>query len=433
MSQEQDATTWRAGTGLLPFWEANHACRCEIEGLALSMGKPPPTLAFPPAPPPPPPPAPVQLTRAQKQAAKDEKFFNNVVAVVDGVSAFRAWLKQPPAPKAPSVAAASPPPAPAVQVKPVDIQDIPATMRKLNMPVSAAMMERWFKGQLNYSPTEADEKEGLNQNGQPYPPSMIDKSIITMDWALKYKRARIAFENLTEQSYYTKDRWTGRMEPSPQLYTHSALRTQSAYIELRKALLPYWQRHGFMHTWQLCNGDIEELHRDFQFQFLQVDGSLSQKIAEQLRVNLTNQGIPDDLTGALGAFNLYAAVSRFYIERTAASVVAVVTGIALYVKDSYTFTTNHARPSQYLGHWNRRSVVISPYTSIASEFIEADYPLVVDKKPVRPATFLEDMIYHPVRNRSFRDWQMKHQQGGDFIAYSDFRWVTLVTPIRVVL
>jgi hypothetical protein len=111
MNREQDAKVWRAGTGLLPIWEANHGCRCEIEDAALSMDKPPPRAA---------------------------------------------------------PAASSPP---AVKVKPFDIQDIPATMRKLHMPMSAAMMERWFQGQLNYSPTEDDEREGLNQHGQPIRPA----------------------------------------------------------------------------------------------------------------------------------------------------------------------------------------------------------------------------------------------------------------------
>ena len=352
MRQEDAAKTWRAGTGLLPIWEANYGCHCEIEGLALSMAKPPPTAAFPP---PPPPPAPEPLTRAQKQAAKDAQFERNVWAALDGVAAFGAWLKNPLAPKAaasPTAPTPAPTPAPAppvVQIKPFDIQDIPATMRKLHMPVSASMMERWFRGQLNYSPTEKDELSGLNQNGQPYPPSMIDKSIITMDWVLKFKRARTAFENLTEDSYYAKDRWSGKLEASPQLHSHSVLRAQGAYKELRRALLPYWQRAGSVITWQLCNRDIERLHREFQFQFIQVDGTLHQKIAEQLRVELTNKGLPDDLTGALGSFNLYAAVSRFHIERSAKRVVAVITGIAVYVKDSYTFTTDPGEASQYLG------------------------------------------------------------------------------------
>lgn len=305
-------------------------------------------------------------------------------------------------------------------------------MRKLNMPVSAEMMERWFRGQLNYSPTESDEAKGLNQAGQPYPPSMIDKSIITMDWVLKFRRARSAFENLTEQSYYAKDSWTGKLEARPQLYTHSILRTKGTNEKLRKSLIPFWQSQAPISTWRVCNQDIEKLHQDFQFQFLQVNGSLPQKIAEQLRVALS-QGIPDDLTGALGSFNFYAAVSRFHIERNGKNVIAVVTDIAVYVKDSYTFTTNPGKPSQYLGHWNKRSAVISSYAAVSSEFVDADYPLVVDKKPVRPGTFLEDMIYYPVRNRSFRDWQNKHRQGGDFIAYSDLSRVRLGTPIRVML
>ena len=436
MNQEQDARTWRAGTGLLPIWEANYGCRCEIEGLGLSMAKPPPTPAFPPPPPPAPAPVAARLTREQKQAARDAQTKKDILAVMDGVAAFRAWLKQPAPPKAVATTATTSPalaPQLAAKVKPFDIQDIPATMRKLGMPVSAAMMDRWFQGQLNYSPTEKDEEKGLNQNGQPYPPSMIDKSIITMDWVLKHKRARIAFENLTEESYYTKGRWSGKPEASPQLHTHSVLRTQRSHTRLRNVLLPYWQRQGTIITWLLCNSDIEKLHREFQFQRIRVDGTLHQKIAEQLRVELTNQGIPDDLTGALGAFNLYAAVSRFHIERSSTRVTAVITAIAVYVKDSYTFATDPDKPSQYLGHWNKRSVVISPSASMLSKLLDADYPLVVDKKPVRPVTFLEDMIYYPVRNRSFRDWQMKHQQGGDFIAYSDIRWVNLSIPIRVQL
>ncbi|MGT2431136.1 DUF6402 family protein [Cupriavidus basilensis] len=31
----------------------------------------------------------------------------------------------------------------------------------------------------------------------------------------------------------------------------------------------------------------------------------------------------------------------------------------------------------------------------------------------------ERKVYYPVRNRDYRKWQIKHQQGGDFIIYSD--------------
>jgi len=159
------------------------------------------------------PPAP-RLTPAQKQAAKDKQLRKNVLALMEGVSAMAEWFSQPPSPRksAASVAPAPAPP-PAVQLKPFDIQDIPATMGKLRMLVSAAMMERWFRGQLNYSPTEKDEQGGLNQKGQPYPPSMIDKSLITMDWVLRYERARVAVRGTDGTTRLHT--WNGVVDVSP--------------------------------------------------------------------------------------------------------------------------------------------------------------------------------------------------------------------------
>lgn len=61
---------------------------------------------------------------------------------------------------------------------PFDLQEIPGAMRKEFMPVSAKLMEKWFAGPLNYSPTTRDKIKGINQDGQPYPPSMIDTTTI---------------------------------------------------------------------------------------------------------------------------------------------------------------------------------------------------------------------------------------------------------------
>ncbi|MCX4174427.1 MULTISPECIES: DUF6402 family protein [Paraburkholderia] len=36
-----------------------------------------------------------------------------------------------------------------------------------------------------------------------------------------------------------------------------------------------------------------------------------------------------------------------------------------------------------------------------------------------------------VRNRSFRQWQLMHQRGGDFIVYSDYRVIGLNPPIEL--
>ncbi|WP_287727587.1 DUF6402 family protein [Burkholderia sp.] len=40
-------------------------------------------------------------------------------------------------------------------------------------------------------------------------------------------------------------------------------------------------------------------------------------------------------------------------------------------------------------------------------------------------------VYYPVRNNSFREWQQRHRRGGDFVIFSDHRYVTLREPIRL--
>lgn len=103
-------------------------------------------------------------------------------------SRFKTWLDTPDPPKPPKQVRAQEPKQD--RVPPFDIQEIPAAMRKEFMPVSAQLMERWFAGALNYSPTDLDERRGTNQDGRPYPPSMIDRTSIKLDWVLKYTRAK---------------------------------------------------------------------------------------------------------------------------------------------------------------------------------------------------------------------------------------------------
>ncbi len=77
-----------------------------------------------------------------------------------------------------------------------------------------------------------------------------------------------------------------------------------------------------------------------------VNATWGQKIEEFLRREATARGVPDDLTGALGAFNFYAAVQYAWFEKTERGAVeAVVSNISVYVRDPYDFSTE-----QYLGH-----------------------------------------------------------------------------------
>lgn len=45
----------------------------------------------------------------------------------------------------------------------------------------------------------------------------------------------------------------------------------------------------------------------------------------------------------------------------------------------------------------------------------------------------KDSVLYPVTNKDYRDWRARHNQGGDFMIYTDRVNVKLDSPIRVTL
>lgn len=293
----------------LRTWSKCMGQRCEIEGVALSLDR-----------------APQPATKTVPKKVAGDPYVNTVLAIAKVASsigsAVHAIQNPPPAPKRPVV-------------PPFDIQDIPGAMRKLGMPMSATLMERWFSGQLNYSLSDADERAEINQSGFPYPPNMVDTATIMMAWVLGFRRAKNAFDTLTESLM---------------------LETPRARGILVNKLTPYKTRQSIQ-PWLECKGDLQRFHEEFQFQLIDVNASWSERIAVQMYEEMSNNGVPDDLTGALGAFNFYATIAEATFNQQAGT--ATVTRVAIYVKDHYTFSTTPGNVSQYLGHWNKSHVAIA--------------------------------------------------------------------------
>lgn len=351
-----------------------------------------------------PPPLPTQLEPKARPKPKPKpdsmtRLVDDIGAAINAFSRFKTWLNTPDPPK----------PAPVKQrkvetVPRFDIQEIPKAMRKEYMPVAAKLMERWFAGRLNYSPTYRDEVNEINQDGQPYPPDMYDMTTIKLDWVLKKSRAKAQFENLQRLHRLT---------------------TANARKAIRDSLLPYRTAYGEIDALAICKGDLRTLHKHFEFQFSGVESSLSQKIDVFIDQRVHNGGVPDDLTAALGSFNFYAAIGYARFNREASR--ATISTIVVYIKDNYTFTDKPNEPSQYLGHWSKNGIVIVPATGAAgiARIHWLDYPVTVGDMRVK------GNVYYPVKNGSFRDWQRRHDRGGDFVVFSDHRLITLPQPIVV--
>lgn len=397
-SQAGGRVDFRKSNNFMRSWspQSGEICREEI---ALSSNRAPPPMRNKAA-------VPVVRPSVEvpaRKKAKADPYVNTVLgaikaaeAVSSAAAGLQRWLQSPPPPPKEKAK-------PVQTVPPFDIQDIPGAMRKIGAPVGADLMDKWFAGALNYPPTVADERNGINQNGVPYPPSMFDTTSVKMNWVMKFARARRGLEDLM-----------------------SRLETPNARKAIANALRPYRNRQD-IRAWLECQGDIVRFHKAFQFQQASVEGTLSQKLTQFMTQSLFNEGLPDDLTCALGSFNLYAAVSQAWFDHK--NKLAVVTHISVYVKDNFTFTDAAGHASQYLGHWSRSHVAIVPAHEVAalSNVGWLDYAVVHGNVRAK------DAVLYPVKNSDFRAWQSKHSQGGDFIIYTDRVMMKLDTPIRVAL
>ncbi|MFP3567631.1 DUF6402 family protein [Paraburkholderia sp. SIMBA_030] len=372
-----------------------------IPGLAIAMDKAPPAL-----------PSPAASTPTPTRPWTREEFRKDTAATF---SSFKKWLDTPWGDDTP--AAPKPEPVKQGKVKTVpafDIQEIPGAMRKEMMPVGAKLMERWFAGRLNYSPTDDDEQGKINQDGKPYPPDMYDTTTVKLDWVLKYARAKEKYDYLITE----------------------AIRSPRAIDKLKEKLIPYKARSDLFTT-DVCGDDSKQLHKLFQFQFSQVDGALAEKIRNQLIADIERSGIPDDLTAALGSFNIYVAIGSVRFSQDIASGVVVsgtikaqITGIWVYVTDGYTFTDKQGDRSQYLGHWSSDGVIVIPLDGVAATSRHIPY---VESPVTIGNPVIKWEVYYPVHNSDFRQWQIKHKRGGDFIIYTDRRFVPVNPAIAVYL
>jgi hypothetical protein len=383
---------------LLWRWRKEDGARI-VGGVWLSLDAPAPTreiLKPPPAAP----------SRKPKAQAGD-----GLLKMMELRSRFKTWLETPNPPK---------PVKQEETVPPFDIQEIPAAMRKTYLTKSAALMERWFEGRLNYSPTGTAETEEINQDGKPYPRDMYDTTTIKLDWILQFPRAKAKYDYLVKE----------------------AIRAPKAIKALHDIVARYQDQVTDIFASDICKKDPISLHRHFQFQRAGVDGTFGQKINLLLTDNLERGGAPDDLTGALGSFNFYAAIGHARLSRDVNSrkTTAEVTGIWVYVKDNYTFTDNEQDDrSQYLGHWSRDGVIVMPLDAAAAissyiPYIETPITLpYIDASVTIGNPVIKGNVYYPVHNSDFRQWAIKHQQGGDFVVFSDRRFVPVAPPVKVYL
>jgi hypothetical protein len=256
--------------------------------------------------------------------------------------------------------------------------------------------------------TNAETVSEIDQNGEPYKPSMIDKTSISLAWILRFDRAKIAKQALLKNAVIASPNALMALKKILRKHTHESV------------MMP-----GLMHAW-----DQQKIHHEFQFQKSPVEGTLTEKLKQFLKQEVENRGIPDELTFTLGSFNFYAAIARATFHPITGGHLVLVTHIYIYVRDGFTFTDDEKDGPQYLGHWNKNTFSVIP-----------SHQLIINMMGINHKGFSSEQHYwrgdegilYPVFNSDFRAWQSKHHRGGDYIIYTDMLSVMLDTPIQITL
>ncbi len=266
----------------------------------------------------------------------------------------------------------------------LSLYDIPKIMDKMGWTTASALMKHWFSITPAFKFNEKIRDGFVNGNAMEIPKEQVNDSIIKMDWARRYE---IITDNIEE----LKNIWASE-NGKKRLFTDIFERNKEKEV----------------------NGLI---HIGYENSAIELD-YLSQ-------INYRRFGkywdTMDELMGAIGVGTLKVAV-RGYFDIKGNKKIFTVEKLGFYIKDTYDFTDEHII-SEPLGIWSRQGIV--PRKEV----------------PVYMASFVSGAFgwlyknyrgYVPVFNQDFRKWQDIHNEGGDFVVFSDVYWTDPLEKDKVI-
>lgn len=267
-----------------------------------------------------------------------------------------------------------------VEVDVFHLDQIPDAMEKMGWKVAPQLMRYWFSITPAYKFTKNIKNSFINGDARTIPEERVNDTIVKMEWARPY----------------IKDKLQERMKTwdSP-----------AGVAELRKKLAAVGYSPNMCVSLGMSDS-AKVLDATAQVNTIVVGGLLD---------------TIDDWYGAIGNASLKFAVNgysgthqkrpAFFVER-----------VGVYLKDTYDFVDKN-RTSEPLGVWSKHRVLtkaesvayISSYGAGLFGLLARDWSGFV-----------------PIYNSDFRDWQDKHNTGGDFIVFSDVLWLSPLSHQRVI-
>lgn len=268
-----------------------------------------------------------------------------------------------------------------VKVDIFHLDQLPDAMEKMGWKVAPQLMRHWFSLRPAYKFTEDIKNQLLRGDARLIPEERVNDTIVKMAWARPF------IENKLQERMAT---WN-----SP-----------AGINELRNKL----RLAGYSPN--LCvplgmSDNARVLDASSQVNTIDV-GGLFDTI--------------DDWYGAIGNANLKFAVSgysgshqkkpAFFVDRVGA-----------YLKDTYDFVDKNPITSEPLGIWSRNRILTKAESAL---YLDSYLAGIFGILARNWSGFI------PVFNSDFRNWQDKHNTGGDFIVFSDVLWLDPLPHQRII-
>jgi len=249
-----------------------------------------------------------------------------------------------------------------------DITTIPSIMRANNWPVGASLMDKWFSGAANSNP-----ERGVASTTQ-----------VTMAWVLGYPRALQVYNQLVREKVWINP--AAQAEIIKLLKRKDLLKEKAKSFGMPKTPLPVADNDSIQFrvvggNWDIAFGPMDDLKAAlarFTFNMLVV-GNV-EPLFEEVPVA---PGAP----------------SHLKVTRATGEYTVTITEVGIYIKDSYDFN-DPPEEDQSLGNWDAED------NSVGKTMFNGG---------------------DAVHNSDFRKWRQQNNQGGDFLVYSDIRYLTQTT------
>ena len=267
------------------------------------------------------------------------------------------------------------------------IDMIPDAMRKMGWEMAPKLMEQWFSISPAYSFSKESKFELLKCDARNILPSRVNDSILKMAWASQYPQVTNGINQLR--------------------FTWNTINSRKILKEhISKIQLPEGEsaKFGF-------SDDVRKLDATAQANFL-IIGSKFDTV--------------NDWYGAIGNCNLKVCI-RGTVNKLNGIYRLTVESLGFYIKDTYDFLDNDKfgiNIPELLGIWGRERILNKMETlSYMSSYGAGIY------------TPLVQMFsgFVPVFNSDFREWQKKHNSGGDYIVFSDLLWISPLDKDRLII